>query len=107
MYRPLLTNRICRLIHGLGLYSAFLLWLSITRALMNASGGAWGSVSCLRQEQPGIKPPTMCLVDDLLYLLSHTAEPPTLEKHECMQVNLDLLYLSDQISKPPKTANLK
>lgn len=26
MYRPLLTKRICKLIHGLGLYSAFLLW---------------------------------------------------------------------------------
>lgn len=100
MYRPLLTNRICRLIHGLGLYSAFLLWLSITHALMNASGEALGSVSCLRQEHPGIKPPTMCLVDDLLYLLSHTAEPPTLEKHESIQVNLDFLYFQTRFPNP-------
>lgn len=44
----------------------------------------------------------MCLVDDLLYLLSHTAEPPTLEKQESIQVNLDFLYFQARFPNPQR-----
>lgn len=44
----------------------------------------------------------MCLVDDLLYLLSHTAEPATLEKQESIQVNLDFLYFQTRFPNPQR-----
>ncbi len=85
----------CVFVNGLYLYSTFLVFLTTLSTLQQKSAFThshthihthtfthqWGSnlgfsilpkdTSKCRPEEPGIKPPTFCLVADLLYLLSH------------------------------------